>query len=177
MLPETKSAILHDIDVAIERALIGRSCRSLILMSENSTELSVLIDCVQALINEKRQITRQVFVQNGLSLQSLIQDSLPKLASDFNIIFDLDGTPSELVSDIFTEIGTTLVKKNLSWILLIDRLDAAEAADLEMLISAIHASNQKSLPILCIGVGSPQLTKMIGDAKPYAERLFQFKTI
>lgn len=111
MLPETKSAILHDIDVGIERALIGRSCRSQILMSENSAELSVLIDCVQALINEKRQITSQVFVQNGLSLQRLIRDSLLKLASDFNIVFDFDGTPGELGSDIFTEIGTTLAKK------------------------------------------------------------------
>lgn len=177
MLPESKSAILHDINVAIERALIGRSCRSQLFMSENRESRSALLREIQQLIDEKHQITTNLIAQTGTSLHSLLSDPLLKLSKALNIDIDLNGDLTYLLPDVFIELGTALAKNNLSSAILIDDLDKLEPAELGILISALHAANQKSLPVLCIGAGRLQLTKKVGDAKPYAERIFEFKLI
>ena len=72
---------------------------------------------------------------------------------------NLNGDLTYLLPDVFIELGTALAKNNLSWAILIDDLDKLEPAALGILISALHAANQKSLPVLCIGAGGLQLTK------------------
>ena len=161
MLPESKSAILHDINVAIERALIGRSCRSQIFMSENRESRSALLREIQQLIDEKHQIPTNLIAQTDTSLRSLLSDPLFKLSEALNIDMDLNGDLTYLLPDVFIELGTALAKNNLSWAILIDDLDKLEPAELGILISALHAANQKSLPVLCISAGSLQLTKKL----------------
>ncbi len=58
--------------------------------------------------------------------------------------------------------------------LLIDELQYVPRAELGALIRAIHAINQAGLPLLLFGAGLPQLAGQAGDAKSYAERLFDF---
>lgn len=58
--------------------------------------------------------------------------------------------------------------------LLIDELQYVPRAELAALIRAIHAVNQAGLPLLLFGAGLPQLAGQAGDAKSYAERLFDF---
>jgi hypothetical protein len=45
------------------------------------------------------------------------------------------------------------------------------------LITAMHRSEQRQLPIVLVGAGLPQLRGRMGDAKSYAERLFDFPFI
>ena len=45
------------------------------------------------------------------------------------------------------------------------------------MIVAIHRVNQKNLPFMLFGVGLPQLAGLAGEAKSYAERLFDFPVI
>jgi len=45
------------------------------------------------------------------------------------------------------------------------------------LISALHRANQKRLPISAAAAGLPQIPRLTGDARSYAERLFDFPTI
>ncbi|KRE86256.1 AAA family ATPase [Rhodanobacter sp. Soil772] len=58
--------------------------------------------------------------------------------------------------------------------LLIDELQYVPRVELGALIRAIHAINQAGLPLLLFGAGLPQLAGQAGDAKSYAERLFDF---
>ncbi len=58
--------------------------------------------------------------------------------------------------------------------LLIDELQYVSRAELAALIRGIHAVNQAGLPLLLFGAGLPQLAGQAGDAKSYAERLFDF---
>jgi hypothetical protein len=51
------------------------------------------------------------------------------------------------------------------------------ADELAALITAIHRTTQLDLPIVLVGAGLPQLPGLAGDAKSYAERLFDFPTI
>lgn len=58
--------------------------------------------------------------------------------------------------------------------LLIDELQYVSKAELAALIRAMHAVNQAGLPLVLFGAGLPQLAGQAGDAKSYAERLFEF---
>lgn len=42
---------------------------------------------------------------------------------------------------------------------------------------AVHRIDQKRLPVLIVGAGLPLLVKLTGDAKSYAERLFEYPRI
>jgi len=50
-------------------------------------------------------------------------------------------------------------------------------AELAALITAIHRTTQRDLPVVLVGAGLPQLPGIAGDAKSYAERLFEFPLI
>ncbi|KAE9643615.1 AAA family ATPase [Pseudomonas sp. PB106] len=56
----------------------------------------------------------------------------------------------------------------------IDELQYLSKDELGALIRAIHAINQAALPLILFGAGLPQLAGQAGDAKSYAERLFEF---
>lgn len=58
--------------------------------------------------------------------------------------------------------------------ILIDELQYLSKDELGALIRGIHAVNQAALPLILFGAGLPQLAGQAGDAKSYAERLFEF---
>lgn len=61
--------------------------------------------------------------------------------------------------------------------LAIDEVQYLRPNELSALISAIHRTTQLSLPVILVGAGLPQLPGLAGDAKSYAERLFDFPEI
>lgn len=62
-------------------------------------------------------------------------------------------------------------------VLLLDELQYLSREDLSALIVAAHRLGQKAAPFLVFGAGLPQLAALAGDAKSYAERLFDFPAI
>jgi hypothetical protein len=52
-----------------------------------------------------------------------------------------------------------------------------EESQLEALITALHRTAQRKLPIVLVGAGLPQLRAKMGRAKSYAERLFEFPEV
>ncbi|RYE58178.1 MAG: ATP-binding protein [Rhizobiaceae bacterium] len=66
--------------------------------------------------------------------------------------------------------GTVLV-------IFVDELQYVAEAQLAALITAMHRCAQRKMPVLLVGAGLPQLRGRMGDAKSYAERLFEFPEI
>jgi hypothetical protein len=62
-------------------------------------------------------------------------------------------------------------------VLFIDELQYVAEPELAALITAMHRCAQRQLPITLIGAGLPQLAGQMGNAKSYAERLFDFPFI
>lgn len=62
-------------------------------------------------------------------------------------------------------------------VFLIDEIQFLQSTQLEALITAIHKTVQRSLPVTLVGAGLPQIAELAGDAKSYAERLFKFPQI
>jgi hypothetical protein len=58
--------------------------------------------------------------------------------------------------------------------LLIDEVQYLAAEDLSALIVSVHKIVQKGLPFIVFGAGLPQLAALAGEAKSYAERLFDY---
>jgi hypothetical protein len=62
-------------------------------------------------------------------------------------------------------------------VLFIDELQYIPQDQFAALIAALHRCAQLKLPVTIVGAGLPQLRALAGEAKSYAERLFDFATI
>lgn len=62
-------------------------------------------------------------------------------------------------------------------VLFIDEFHCIEKSQLSSLMMVLHRCVQARLPVTVVGAGLPQLRGLVGNAKPYAERLFDFAEI
>jgi AAA ATPase domain len=62
-------------------------------------------------------------------------------------------------------------------VILIDEVQYLTSEDLAALIVSVHKIGQRALPLIVFGAGLPQLAALAGDAKSYAERLFDYPSI
>jgi len=93
----------------------------------------------------------------------------PGLADSGNLQYDLP--------DLFNVIGRAAQAAGKGWILLIDEVQYLGEADLRALIVSMHKMSQEGLPVLLVGAGLPQVARLAGEAKSYAERLFLYPEI
>jgi hypothetical protein len=98
--------------------------------------------------------------------------------------FEVGLSPAKLTGDLNTDLGDLLVSvaeaakaRNTIVVILIDEVQYLDNKDLAALILGLHKISQKELPLLLFGAGLPQLAKLAGEAKSYAERLFDYTTI
>ena len=61
--------------------------------------------------------------------------------------------------------------------LIVDELQYLSSAEFSALIMSMHKINQRSLPVVLIGAGLPQILGLAGNSKSYAERLFTYPKI
>ena len=90
----------------------------------------------------------------------------PGLADSGDLEFDLP--------DLFEAIGRAAQAAGKGWLLLIDEVQYLSEKDLSALIVSMHRMSQEGLPVLFVGAGLPQVARLAGDAKSYAERLFAY---
>jgi hypothetical protein len=100
-------------------------------------------------------------IEVGLDL-----DPEPGLADNGDLEHDLQAL-LEVVGVAAQAAGTALV-------LFVDELQYVEEEQLAALITALHRTAQRRLPVVLVGAGLPQLRGQTGRAKSYAERLFDF---
>jgi hypothetical protein len=86
---------------------------------------------------------------------------------------DLEGDLSALLE----QVGKTTKAAGTILVIFIDELQYVEEAQMAALISALHRCAQAQLPVTVVGAGLPQLRGRMGQAKSYAERLFEFPEI
>lgn len=81
------------------------------------------------------------------------------------------------LSELFVRLGETAKAAGKAWTLLVDEVQYLTTEELSALIVALHRVNQKQLPVMFFGAGLPQIAALSGEAKSYAERLFNYRTI
>jgi AAA ATPase domain len=86
---------------------------------------------------------------------------------------DLEGDLASLLE----QVGLAARSAATTIVIFIDELQYVKDQQLAALISALHRCAQSNLPVTVVGAGLPQLRGMTGNAKSYAERLFDFPMI
>jgi hypothetical protein len=81
------------------------------------------------------------------------------------------------LTDLLVATGEAARERSTAIAVFIDELQYVEEDQLASLITALHRSAQKQLPITLLGAGLPQIIGQTGRAKSYAERLFDFLEI
>lgn len=79
--------------------------------------------------------------------------------------------------ELFTALGNLAKKTDKQICFFVDEIQSINKEQLIALIATLHRMNQLELPILLVGAGLPTILRVSGDAKSYAERLFDFVKI
>ena len=87
------------------------------------------------------------------------------------------GVLAEDTTDLLVAVGEAAKDRDRGLLLAIDEVQYLSSEELAALISAIHRTVQLGLPVILVGAGLPQLPGLAGNAKSYAERLFDFPEI
>jgi hypothetical protein len=81
------------------------------------------------------------------------------------------------LQDLLETVGQAAQAANTSLVMFIDEMQYVQEEQLASLVTALHRTSQRGLPVTLVGAGLPQLPGLMGKAKSYAERLFDFPVI
>jgi hypothetical protein len=81
------------------------------------------------------------------------------------------------LQDLFAVVGQTASQIKSAVVIFIDEMQYVPKDQLAVLITALHFTSQRNLPITLVGAGLPHLRGQLGNSKSYAERLFEFPEI
>jgi hypothetical protein len=87
------------------------------------------------------------------------------------------GNLSDDLTDLLVALGEGAQERETGVAFLVDEVQFLRGNEFEALIAGLHRTVQRRLPITLVGAGLPQLPRLAGEAKSYAERLFRFPHI
>ncbi|MCC5991664.1 MAG: ATP-binding protein [Rhodobacteraceae bacterium] len=101
--------------------------------------------------------------------------------------FELGATPGDGVADTgdlerdYAEVLRAVIEAAKAaeqpLAFFVDEIQYLQPKELAALTLACHEAAQRGLPFVLYGAGLPQIAKLAGDAKSYAERLFEFPPV
>ncbi len=132
----------------------------------------------------KKEAAKEYAVRGLRALAGFVT-KLKVTFNDIEVGLDYEPEPGladngDLEVDLATlleQVGSAAKAADTAVVLFIDELQYVEEPQMAALISAIHRCAQERLPVTIVGAGLPQLRGRMGEAKSYAERLFDFPEI
>ena len=139
----------------------------------------------QVLLRLSRRAATRHLAQRGLRALAGFATALKVKYQDIEIGLDFDPEPGLAdngdletdLQDLLQAVGDAAKADEGCLALVIDELQYVEEDQLAALITALHRTAQRQLPVTMIGAGLPQVRGRMGRAKSYAERLFEFPEI
>jgi hypothetical protein len=87
------------------------------------------------------------------------------------------GNLADDIVELLAEVGRASAESGAGVLLALDEMQFLDRRELALLATAMHRVSQENMPVLLVGAGLPQLPLMLSEAKPYTERLFDYRTI
>lgn len=139
----------------------------------------------QALLRLSQTEAAKAYAIRGLRALAGFVGRLKLTYSDIEVGIDYEPEPGladngDLEHDLqalMEQAGLAAKAAGTALALFIDELQYVGEAELAALITALHRISQRQLPVVLVGAGLPQLRGQMGNAKSYAERLFDFPDI
>jgi len=153
---------------------------------ENRSLPSILApELRQCLLKLSRNAHAKALATRALRALAGFAKSLKVKYKDIEVGYDFEPEPGladngDLEHDLLALLesaGAAAQKAETALALFIDELQYVEEDQLAALITALHRTAQRKLPVILVGAGLPQLRGRMGRAKSYAERLFDFPEV
>lgn len=87
------------------------------------------------------------------------------------------GDPEQDLVDLIREIGEVARTTGAGALFLIDEMHNLDSSSLAAICIALQAISRQALPVAMVGAGLPDLQVRLMSAKPYADRLFQYRVL
>lgn len=211
-----RDTLREAVNVALQRARLGRPAKSAILIGLRGVGKTVLLDRLRDDAEAVGIHTIRIEAPEGRSLPAMLAPqlrqgllrlsqvdqakdmavralqaltgfakSLKVTYHDIEVGFDQEAEPGladngDLEHDLqalIEQTGRAAKAAGTALAVFIDELQYVPEQQLAALITALHRSEQRQLPVVLVGAGLPQLRGQMGNAKSYAERLFDFPFI
>ena len=138
-----------------------------------------------ALLHLSKKDAAKEFAIRGLRALAGFASKLKVSFADIEVGLDYDPEPGladngDLEGDLtalLQQVGLAARAAGNAIVLFIDELQYVEELQMAAMVSALHRCSQEQLPVTVVGAGLPQLRGRMGEAKSYAERLFDFPEI
>jgi AAA ATPase domain len=153
---------------------------------ENRSLPAVLAPALRlALLRLSNFEASKAVAQKALRALTGLAKSLKVKYNDIEVGLDFDSEPGladngDLEVDLaalFVECAAAAKSANTVLALFVDELQYVKQDQFAALISALHRCAQLNLPLTLVGAGLPQLLSIAGEAKSYAERLFDYPIV
>lgn len=139
----------------------------------------------QSLLRLSRNEQAKALAQRALRALAGFAKSLKVKYEDIEVGLDFEPEPGladngDLEHDLqalLEAAGAAAQKAGTALVIFVDELQYVEEEELAALITALHRTAQRRLPVVLVGAGLPQLRGRMGRAKSYAERMFDFPEI
>ena len=139
----------------------------------------------QSLLRLSRNEQAKELAQRALRGLAGFAKALKMKYKDIEVGMDFEPEPGladngDLEHDmqaLFEVVGSAAKKAGTALVMFVDELHYVAEEQLASLVIALHRTAQRSLPVVLVGAGLPQLPGKMGRAKSYAERLFDFPQI
>ena len=211
-----REEVLRQAYIALQRTMIGRPSKSLIMVGLRGVGKTVLLDRIRedaegtgilalrveapedrslpailapllrtALLRLSRREAARALAQRALRGLAGFVAALRVTYQDIAVTWDLDPEPGladngdlEIdLQDLFEAVGDAAKAADCCVALFIDEIQYVKEDELAALITALHRTSQRQLPVTMVGAGLPQVRGHMGNAKSYAERLFDFPDV
>lgn len=171
---------------------LGREAKALdcytisIEAHENKPLAALLTPPLRTLLYELDRMAKiSSKVRRGLGVLKSFIGSVKIKVSDIEVGLDIQpergtadsGDLEADLSNLFIAVAEAAQDRKVVVALFIDEIQYLSEKELSALIMAMHKMQQLQLPLLLIGAGLPILTRLAGESKSYAERLFEFPAI
>ena len=173
-----KTVLLNRIDQIAETL----NCRTALFEADPDRTLPELLtqQLYRLLLKIDRRQRVGSEVQKAFGLLRGFASAFEVKVGDFEVGLSNETATGDLtidLPDLIVAIGKAAKIRKTVAVIMIDEFQYVAKGDLSALIMALHQISQRQLPLLFFGAGLPQLAKLAGDAKTYAERLFDFQEI
>lgn len=166
-IAEGEGVFVRHIEVEEKKGLIAPLASACCSLSSSLNKIELVKSKLDQIKNLFTSLTLSVDAGDGSLSFGFNEDALgASLSSSRNLSGDF--------TDILVVLGKYAQAAGASILIGIDELQYAGKDELEALACALHRVTQLGLPVMFCCAGLPKLLKMLGEAKTYSERQFNF---
>lgn len=165
----------------------GRGIRALRIEAPENRSLPAMLapHLRMALLSLSNQEAAKQLAQRALRGLAGFVGALKVKYQDIEVGLDFEPEPGladngDLESDmqeLFEAAGLAAQADGTCIAMFIDELQYVKEDELAALITALHRTSQRQIPVIMLGAALPQVRGQLGKAKSYAERLFDFPEV